>query len=244
MSFKLSEGALSTILSGGHVEDPVMQILGHKKIAGTTSSTGLDRYRLLVSDGKHLNSFAMLATQLNSRVTSGELCDFTVVQVSRYITSMVTNADRGEKRVMVILDLKVLALVTNCKDQLHLKLLDQRKSVERESIRHYTEISWPGEASPVTTANVSVLSSPGGSIVHTHPIASLSPYQNKWVIKVRVISKSAVRTWSNARGEGKLFSMDLMDETGEIRATAFKDQCDKFYDMIEVNKIYLISRCC
>uniref|UniRef100_A0A1B0BY64 Uncharacterized protein n=1 Tax=Glossina palpalis gambiensis TaxID=67801 RepID=A0A1B0BY64_9MUSC len=55
----------------------------------------------------------------------------------------------------------------------------------------------------------------------TSPIASLSPYHNKWVIKARVTAKSVIRSWSNARGEGKLFSMDLMDESGEIRATAF-----------------------
>lgn len=54
------------------------------------------------------------------------------------------------------------------------------------------------------------------------------------MIKARVTTKSPVRTWANARGEGKLFSIDLIDESGEIRATAFKEQCDKFYDMIEV----------
>lgn len=65
----------------------------------------------------------------------------------------------------------------------------------------------------------------------------------RWVIKARCTSKSAVRTWSNAKGEGKLFSMDWMDESGEIRATAFRDQVDKFYDMIEVDKVYYISKC-
>lgn len=68
----------------------------------------------------------------------------------------------------------------------------------------------------------------------TCPIASLTPYQNKWVIKARVTSKTNIRTWSNARGEGKLFSMDLMDESGEIRATCFNDACDKYYEMIQV----------
>lgn len=68
----------------------------------------------------------------------------------------------------------------------------------------------------------------------THPIASLSPYQNKWVIKVRVTAKTAVRTWNNANGEGKLFSMDLLDESGEIRATAFKEMCEKYFDIIQV----------
>lgn len=57
----------------------------------------------------------------------------------------------------------------------------------------------------------------------------------RWVIKARVTNKSAIRTWSNSRGEGKLFSMDLADESGEIRATVFRDLVDKYYDMIEVS---------
>ena len=38
---------------------------------------------------------------------------------------------------------------------------------------------------------------------------------------MRVTNKSDIRTWSNAIGDGKLFSMDMMDGTGEIRGTAF-----------------------
>lgn len=73
----------------------------------------------------------------------------------------------------------------------------------------------------------------------TIPISGLSPYQNKWVIKARVTAKAPIRHWSNAKGEGKLFSMDLMDESGQIRVTAFRDLVDKFYDIIEV--IYSLS---
>lgn len=69
----------------------------------------------------------------------------------------------------------------------------------------------------------------------TLPIASLTPYQNKWVIKARVTGKSPIRSWSNAKGEGTLFSFDLVDESSEIRVTAFREQCTKFYDMIEVS---------
>jgi len=75
------------------------------------------------------------------------------------------------------------------------------------------------------------------------PIVGITPYQNKWTIKVRVTSKSDIRTWNKSSGSGKLFSMDLMDESGEIRATAFKEQCDQYYDYIQVGKVYLISRC-
>lgn len=93
--------------------------------------------------------------------------------------------------------------------------------------------SWGNRATPASPMAL-------GDSIRTHPIVGLSPYQNKWVIKARVTSKSPVRSWSNARGEGKLFSIDLTDESGEIRATAFKEQCDKFYDMLEVNQISFI----
>lgn len=58
------------------------------------------------------------------------------------------------------------------------------------------------------------------------------------------MSKQPIRTWSNARGEGKLFSMDLLDESASIRATAFTDVCDKFHDMMEVNYLNLYSDVC
>lgn len=67
------------------------------------------------------------------------------------------------------------------------------------------------------------------------PISALTPYHNKWTIKARVTSKSDIRTWSNSRGEGKLFNFELMDESGEIRCTAFKELVDKFYNYLEVN---------
>ncbi|CAG2058102.1 unnamed protein product, partial [Timema podura] len=35
--------------------------------------------------------------------------DYTVVQINRHITSMINNSGKGEKRVMIILDLNVLA---------------------------------------------------------------------------------------------------------------------------------------
>merc|ERR1712226_942020 len=75
------------------------------------------------------------------------------------------------------------------------------------------------------------------------PISSLTPYQNKWCIRARVTNKSDIRRWSNSRGEGHLFSMDLLDESGEIRATAFNEQCDKYYNTIEVGKLYYITSC-
>jgi len=64
----------------------------------------------------------------------------------------------------------------------------------------------------------------------------------RWTIKARITAKSDIRTWSNARGEGSLFSIDLLDESGQdIRATFFKEAVDRFYNMLAVDKVYTLS---
>lgn len=77
-----------------------------------------------------------------------------------------------------------------------------------------------------------------------YPIEGLSPYAHKWTIKARVTSKSDIRTWHKQSGEGKLFSVNLLDESGEIKATAFNDQCDALYDILQEGQVYYISSPC
>jgi replication factor A1 len=72
----------------------------------------------------------------------------------------------------------------------------------------------------------------------------LSPYAHKWTIKARVTHKSDIRQWNNPNSSGKLFSVNLIDESSEIKATAFQDQCDTLYDVFQEGAVYYISSPC
>jgi replication factor A1 len=75
------------------------------------------------------------------------------------------------------------------------------------------------------------------------PIASLNPYQSRWAIKARVTNKSEIKVWKNDRGEGKLFSVDLLDQAGgQIKATMFNDAVDKFYGVFQQNLVFVIAK--
>uniref|UniRef100_R7VY08 Replication protein A 70 kDa DNA-binding subunit n=1 Tax=Columba livia TaxID=8932 RepID=R7VY08_COLLI len=66
--------------------------------------------------------------------------------------------------------------------------------------------------------------------------------KSKWAICACVTQKGQICTWSNSRGEGKLFSKELVNESSEIRATAFSDHADKFFPLTELDKVYYFSK--
>jgi len=258
MSHSLTNGALAKICQGEDVQDPLVQVLGHKAIQGS----GQERYRLLLSDGQFTNSFSMLATQLNSMIHEKKLEMFTIIRVKKQICNQVTGQT---KKVVIILDLEVVTPGSQVKSKIGNpvqigsdgkvpSLPDNQNTNPNAGAGMKRPSSGPtgGSEPPIKTTPASyqpqrsvltARSGVGSSGILTTPIASITPYQNKWTIKARITSTGDIRTWNKASGSGKLFSMDLMDESGEIRITAFKEQCDAFYDKAIVGKVFYISNC-
>ena len=65
----------------------------------------------------------------------------------------------------------------------------------------------------------------------------------EWTLKVKVLSKTDLRTFTNVRGPGIVFIFDVIDIVGsEIRITCFNMQETQFHSSIDIGKMYTISK--
>ncbi|KAJ7074076.1 hypothetical protein C8F01DRAFT_1099155 [Mycena amicta] len=217
-----------------------LQVLSVKSVNSNTT-TGQDRYRLIISDGNNFVQ-AMLATQLNSLVAEEEIKKHTILN----ITKMTCNFVQG-KRLLIILALNVV-------EQTELKIGDPQALSDPTAPASGSASNTPAQttstrqppqpaaatSNPKPRPAAPVLANTNhGSI---YPIEGLSPYQNNWTIKARVTQKSDLKSYSNQRGEGNLFNVTLMDDTGEIRATAFNTVALELFERLVEGKVYYISR--
>lgn len=247
---KLSEGSIAGILQGETSLHPILQVINIRPI---NTATGPPRFRLLMSDGLNTLSSFMLATQLNTLVDRNLLAANCICKVSRYI---VNNLKDG-RRVVIVMEMEVLKEADSVNGKIGNPQPYNDGQTATAPAAPAAPAPVPVQSKPVqnsapppfmnrgvskTFGGGGIFSTPGGSQAKVVPIASLNPYQSKWTIRARVTNKGQIRTWSNSRGEGKLFSIEMVDESGEIRATAFNEQADKFFSIIEINKVYYFSK--
>lgn len=48
------------------------------------------------------------------------------------------------------------------------------------------------------------------------PISALNSYSTDWIIKARIIKRAQLRTYKNAKGEGKILNIDIKDRDGTM----------------------------
>ncbi|KAI4344581.1 hypothetical protein L6164_011789 [Bauhinia variegata] len=254
MSVNLTPNSIPAIVTGDVNSKPLVQVLDIKPISNKANQ---ERYRLLLSDAVS-TQHAMLATQLNDRVRTGRVKTGSVVQLIEYICSPVQN-----RKIIVILNMEtiipVCEIIGNPKSfgesdltaQKALPNMQQSSRVNNnylvaqnpsDNVQSFRPTVQPPYRPPPVYKNRGAIMK-NEAPARVIPVVALNPYQGRWAIKARVTAKGDLRRYNNARGDGKVFSFDLLDsDGGEIRVTCFNAVVDRFYDAIEVGKVYLISK--
>ncbi|KUJ11932.1 replication factor-a protein [Mollisia scopiformis] len=249
---QITQGALNAIFNDPETLQqnfpvPVCQCVQIKALSSSTEG-GAERYRIVLSDIKNFVQ-SMLATQANHVIHDGKLKKGSIVRLKNYQA----NAVKG-KRILIILDLEVieslgeLEKIDNPVGLTVKEESDDSKPVSTTIAGGGFYGSKPQAAEPVKQEQRTLPSRTGPSSSASHsnlyPIEGLSPYAHKWTIKARVTHKSDIRTWHKQNSEGKLFSVNLLDESSEIKATGFNEQCDQLYDVFQEGAVYYISSPC
>ncbi|KAI3790000.1 hypothetical protein L2E82_02809 [Cichorium intybus] len=253
MPVNLSSNGIPAILAGDTNSKPLLQVLEIKLIGSSQ-----ERYRLLLSDSVSSQQ-AMVATQLNDRVKNGAVRKGSVIQLIEYICSTIQN-----RKIIVILNMETI--IPECEIIGNPNMYTESNTTSHNplsnGISHHTLPPSTNRPNP-TNNNIQTfrptiqppyqppppIYKPHGAITKNEappriiPITALNPYQGRWAIKARVTAKGDLRRYNNAKGDGKVFSFDLLDsDSGEIRVTCFNSVVDRFYDTIEVGKVYIISK--
>eukprot|EP00985_Skeletonema_marinoi_P033844 scaffold42351_cov139-Skeletonema_marinoi.AAC.1 len=241
---------------------PSVQILHLKKIAQNGGAD--DRWKVVLSDGNRFLS-GMCATQLNIKVNSGEIAQFGIINVNEFLVNTLPS---GQKIVIVLrcelvqnpgsrignpVDITKAGNVGSAQAQpsggvgggaqpMYGKVESAGNPYGGGGSNPYGSrgnsggmgMSGQGSSNPVIRTNASSQS--------FTPISGLNMYSNRWVIRAKITNKSEIRTWSNAKGEGSLFSVVVLDSSGtDVKCTFFKEAVDKFYNLLEEGRVYTFS---
>ncbi|CAE6450332.1 unnamed protein product [Rhizoctonia solani] len=242
MTPQLTSGALTRLMTSEFTPDaigdfqPILQLLSVKKV---NSGGGSDRYRLVYSDGEY-HCQSMLATKLNEYFVGQDFAPKCIFKLTRCAMNLVQN-----KRLIITLGIeKVQDYSEKIGNPVNFDKAENQPGAGPSAmdVDPAPTTPAPSKAAPSGSTSGAATNTLPPGFAPLHPIEALSPYSNKWTIRARVTQKSDIRTWSNQRGEGKLFSVNLMDETGEIRATGFNEVVDNLYPKLEEGKVYWFSK--
>lgn len=210
---------------------------------------------MILSDTIHFVQ-SMLATAQKHMIDDGILMKGSIVELEEYVHQVVN----GSKRIIVLQKIQVLPQYGQPEKIGEPVSLDTLGFPDSNTAREQQPQAigggqfygnGGGNAAVARGGNDWVKSEPRQDFSKqygvVHPIEAISPYTNKWTIRARVTSKSPIKTWHNANGEGKLFSVGFLDESGEIRATAFGSAgeiFDHWYELLQEGGVYYISNPC
>lgn len=200
------------------------------------------RYKANLSDGTYYMK-AVFSSELSAKFDSGEIQRFFVVKLGNFTVRAKEN--NNYLYIQSLLECEPMEAefgkavnISNGKQSLEPSSGQRGEDVQKENARQSPVIrSINGIAKMVEDGP----KKPKACSNEFTDIRKIFPHKKNMTFRGRVVSKSDIRTFSTQRGEGKLFSFEMADWTGQIKCVVFSENVDVFYPLIEAGKVYAIA---
>ncbi|KAG8461269.1 hypothetical protein KFE25_002458 [Diacronema lutheri] len=208
--------AISAVLA----KKPTVQIIEMRRIDGTT-----EKYRLTLSDGTH-HMNALVHPRLNAELKGVQTLG--TIKVLSGVCNIVSG-----RRVVIINKIEVLSAAPLAAGR-----LGSSVDVERAACG-LGEMKTP---SPHGAAGGGPLGADRALAAgRVKPISTLNPYGTGWAIKGRLTLLEEPRSFSRGDRAGRVMTVQIADESDEIRATLWAEAVDAYLPILQEGGVYLIA---
>lgn len=225
---------------------PVLQITTLGKF--TLVQNEKHRYKANLSDGTYYMK-AVFSSELSGKFDSGEIQKFFIVKLGNFTVRAKENNNYLYIQSLVEYEAADAEIgravnISNGKQSLEPNGARTEDDIQKENAKQLPAIksssSGDGPIKRAGAQNETPKKTNVGDDGLTD-IRKIFPHKKNMAFKGRVVSKSDIRKFNTQKGEGKLFSFEMADKTGQIKCVAFSENVDAFYPLIEINKVYVIA---
>ncbi|XP_026805866.1 replication protein A 70 kDa DNA-binding subunit-like isoform X1 [Rhopalosiphum maidis] len=224
MAIELTNGSIEKLCNGVFVQRPIVQLMGFEAVQVKSNETN---YRLVLSDGVHMNSYFFLYSQLNDLIVKKQVKYATILRIDEYKFMNGENPTNHSPRWIILIQKVTVLIHRNVygnpqplinveKKEMPLKNLNMNKCPSRvfycvEQLEN--------------------------NLINVKDLTNMSNGNCPFILKLTVVKKSSINTYSSCR----ILNINMIDSTGVVRVSAFNLLADTINEIFEENKMYYIA---
>ncbi|XP_025412553.1 replication protein A 70 kDa DNA-binding subunit-like [Sipha flava] len=224
MTIVLTNDSINKLCNGVNVTQPIVQLLGYEAVLLKKNQT---RYRLVLSDGVHMNSYFFLDPKLNDMIVKKQIKYGTILSIDQYKFLDGKNCKDHSPRWTIYIE-KIAVLV-------HRNVLGDPQPLINIEKKNKPLLNLNLNEYPSRMFNS--IEQLENNLISVKDLNKQLNSKCTSVLKLTVKKKYPINTHSKCR----VLNMNLEDSTGMVRVSAFNSLSDIMDEIFKENKTYYIT---